>query len=286
VLRLPSAIDTMDSEHSACSVLLEPSILQQVLNFLGPGHYLYASPVSKLWLECYSRVPDCRIPSRDEYHHLESKVCSHSQTLYSAIFSSQSRLRLAHAAGLQFATPRAWRLQRLAGQHADIDTLAVAHQLGLPLSANVVHGCALSGCVSKLEWLYDEQHCRLPHNIAHAAAAGGSNDMLKWVQDSGCHFDKTLCQTAVYGGHLHVLEFLRASGYELDVDTSSAAVCTGNIGVLQWLLEHGCPCDSDLQSQAAGSGSVDMMLYLKEQNLEFTDDTMCCAVEAGDLAMC
>jgi hypothetical protein len=273
---------TMSSDHSACSPLLQPSVLQ-VLNFLGPGHYLFASTVSKLWLECYGRVPDCRVPSHDRYHHIESQACSHSHTLHSAIFSSKSRLRLAHAAGIQFDAVRNWKLQRLAGQHADIGTLAVAHQLGLPLSANVVHGCMLSGSVPKL----NEQHCWLPHNIARAAAAGGSIEMLKWVHESGCNFDKAICDSAVYGGgHIHVLEFLSAHGFELTADVSTAAVNTGNIKVLQWLREQGCPWNSYLQSHAAGSGSIDMILYLKEQGVAFTDDSMCCAVEAVDLVMC
>jgi hypothetical protein len=36
--------------------LLEPGILQRVLSFVGPGHWLFVATVSRLWKELYARV--------------------------------------------------------------------------------------------------------------------------------------------------------------------------------------------------------------------------------------
>ena len=49
---------TQEQKRSAASSnpLFNPSILQIVLSYVGPGHCLFVAPVSKWWFELYFKV--------------------------------------------------------------------------------------------------------------------------------------------------------------------------------------------------------------------------------------
>jgi hypothetical protein len=108
---------------------------------------------------------------------LTRKRVANECTLVSAIFSTVSRVKLADGGGLRVANlgPRA---QYVAGKSASVDTLAVALELGMPCTDDVLCGAAISGSLSKLQWLYTEQHCHFPSDISNWAAMNGSIDAL------------------------------------------------------------------------------------------------------------
>jgi hypothetical protein len=68
----------------------------------------------------------------------------------SAVFEAPSRVRLAHAHGLDCATTA---YERAAGMHADIATVAAAHELGMSYSDAELHASTslllCSSCVRK-----------------------------------------------------------------------------------------------------------------------------------------
>ena len=62
-----------------------------------------------------------------------------------------------------------------------------------------------------------EEHMRLQELVrrmraAASAAAGGHLEMLKWLHDKGCPWDKWATTSAAAGGHLAVLKWLRDKG--------------------------------------------------------------------------
>jgi hypothetical protein len=77
--------------------LSEADILQNMLGYVGPGHWFFLSTVSSLWQRLYSRVAcsrkqkyryDPAFPSAEEF------TCVPQLTLYSSIFASPSRVAL------------------------------------------------------------------------------------------------------------------------------------------------------------------------------------------------
>jgi hypothetical protein len=128
-------------------------------------------------------------------------------TTYSAVFSSPSRLRLAIDNGLRLDDGANWRLHRIAGKSADITTLIVAFELGLPYTDQIMTGVTLSGAVNKLEWLHTEQQRALQDNALHCAAASGSVAMVSWLhKHQNLKLDRQTAIHAVKSKKLSVLQ--------------------------------------------------------------------------------
>jgi hypothetical protein len=259
-------------------VLSNAGLLQQVLSFVGRGQWFFVAAVNSDWYQAYSRVLDgirSTQPSPDQ----QSTV---REIFHSAVFAS--RLRLAHACGLQLDS-KDWRLRRNAGLFAEIPTLAAAQQLGLSLTDAVVRSAAETS-LAKLHWLHTEQNCSLPDDISVHAAKSGSIDMLKWLQQRGCAFDARSCEQAAQAGHLHVLMFLHSQDCHWNTKTCDAAASRGDQPMLQWLRKQGCPWKlSSVCDRAAGSGNVELMKWLR-RGVVFDAVTMRCAAERGQLSMC
>jgi hypothetical protein len=187
----------MDPHCNSASIaslnpLSEAGTLNHVLGFVGSGHWLFCSLVDKLWLQIYQSLQNSS-ESAANYIALYGEHITYS----SSAFSSVSRLQLAADCGLLLAT--GLKLQRNAGRYADIETLALAHELGLPYTARVVRGAAVSGSLLKLKYLHLEQDCTLPDNISWPAAESGSIEVLTWLRQQGCHFDAGTCERAATG---------------------------------------------------------------------------------------
>eukprot|EP00953_Heterococcus_sp_UTEX-ZZ885_P015627 8798-Heterococcus_DN1.PRE.1 len=91
------------------SVIIHPltyGILQLVLDFVGPGNYLFVSLVNKAWNDAYKSVQSVAIPRvcNSAYEKPESITCAPSMTATSAVFAAPARLLLAEAANFQLDT--------------------------------------------------------------------------------------------------------------------------------------------------------------------------------------
>jgi hypothetical protein len=268
------------------SPLDNTGILLQILNILGPGHHLFVSAVSKAWREGYKRVDEVQMNGLNMYCDGESELhtITSQTTLCSSVFSSAASLTLGLQHGLAFENDN---IQRLAGRFADVSTLRVAHELGLPLSYHVVIGAAESGCTLKLQWLHIDKSCELPRSICNYTARTGSIRMLWWLQQHGKAFTIVACMAAAAGAHLHVLRYLRDERCEFGNEVCSAAASHGHLSILQWLHEQGCPWNADeICGDAAESGSIEILLYLRQQGCEYSADTMEGAARSGQLAVC
>jgi hypothetical protein len=117
--------------------LSEPGVLRLILELVGPKEWVFTAAVSPAWATAYREVlAEGADPSPVE---LSTSIC--------AAFSSASRLRWAHDAGMPLSTEEQWT--RL-GEVAVVETLAAAHELFQPCVGAVVHGAAESGCLLKL----------------------------------------------------------------------------------------------------------------------------------------
>jgi hypothetical protein len=274
---------------NAASPLEDAGTLSHVLTILGPGHHLFISAVSKAWRESYKRVASVQMQMTGQpFYQLEEAVqrkITSQMTLCSAVFASDSRVRLAHECGLTFGNATC---QRIAGRIADVVALWTACQLGLELSHAVLSGAAEAASVPKLRWLHTEQDCMLPaEDITYYAARSGSIDTLLWLRDHGCVLNAETCEGAAAGAHVHVIQFLRSERCVWGERVCSAAAKHGHFITLKWLRQKGCSWDAaGICGDAAQSGSIEMLRFLKQQGCEYNTSTFCAAAGKGHLAVC
>jgi hypothetical protein len=141
--------------------------VQHMLSFCS-GQGLFVMLVCKQWRDLFRGEHTSALHTQDTEHSTAAQSEKHVHvhdsrcTTRGAVFASASRLRAAHGFGLRFrAAADSW--QRYVGSCKAIDThtIAVAHELGLPLGAAIVKAAAASADLAKLKWLHVEQGCQL-----------------------------------------------------------------------------------------------------------------------------
>eukprot|EP00953_Heterococcus_sp_UTEX-ZZ885_P021905 12184-Heterococcus_DN1.PRE.2 len=225
-------------------------------------------------------------------------TCGTKTTLYSAAVASPTTVRLALSSGLEIADNK--HLQQSAGLHADMPTLAVLRDLGLPLSYSVTQAVALSGRLEILQYVVDEQWCPKSnllgyyaarsgaaraghlaalqhlrsegcawdaHYIACYAAESGSIELVEWIrQQQGIDINARVMAAAARADQTAMCEHLRSTGCQWDATACTAATKTGAISTLRWLREHGCPwLVRDVLREAADRGFTDALDYVLQQ---------------------
>jgi hypothetical protein len=217
-------------------------ILEQVLGYVGPGHWLFIAEVSKLWQQTYKMVAVVHTPEAQKCLFESGLFRCHAQmTLGQAVFASESRLAWAHHAEL-----RPWRMGYVAGFFADENMLALARELysGLHKSDAMLLGAAASGSTIKMNWLYAQRQLEpLPRGLLCYAASSGSLDMLQLIQsDHALNTEgKLAMRVAAHRGYVHICKHLREAGCAWDTIACSCAVSACQLDTLRWLHENGCP---------------------------------------------
>jgi hypothetical protein len=105
-------------------------------------------------------------------------------------------------------------------------------------------------------------------DVFQNAVYGGYYEVLQWLLDNGCPWNKDSCTAAAESGNLNVLQWLRANGCPWDKDSCTAAAESGHLNVLQWLHENGCPWDGDACTAAAKGRHIEVLkfLYIHDYN--------------------
>jgi hypothetical protein len=268
----------------AIKEILCRGVVQQVLEFLGPGHAVYIATVCKAWQESYSAVEAANVAVVARDGRTISFDCTSHMTFLSLAFTSPAAVRWAHRCGLRL---RATACANIAGRYADISTLAAAHKLGLPWSATLLNSVALWQRLDVLKWLHIDRGVPLPQDITHSAASGGSVVLLQWLATVRCAFDRRTSYYAALAGHMHVLQYLRSRGCRFDKECVDAADEQGDLAMVRWLLQRGCPWSkSEVAHIAAQSGSIALMDWLLNEHHVDVTYIVVSAAEAGQLAMC
>jgi hypothetical protein len=270
------------------SPLRQAGILQQMLDYVGPGHWYFVSTVSKLRKDLYEKVASHRTAAysyENGCFHFFTCICK--MTLYSSIFASPARVGLAHDGGFHYHEEQDYVVQYQAGVHADQETLVTAHELGLQYSPHVLNGALRSGDLSKVMWLHTEQHCVLDprEGICQYAAISGSITVLDWLKQQGVTLDSS--DFAAESGHMHVLQYLHAEGCGKGYHVCHWAARNGDLEMLKWAFEHGYPWFVGFTSDAAESHNIELMAWLIQQpGVQLNAEVMNSAVSVGDMAMC
>jgi hypothetical protein len=297
--------------------LQEVGILQRVLSYVGPGHWFFLSTVSSLWRELYSRVADAKILMlyfphilvEEDYFPPESRYgvyedCRPQMTLYSTVFASPSRVRLAHSCGLDVSTAS---FEHAAGRHADVATLATAHELGMQYSEETMRGAAQCNMLPVIQYLH-AQGCPWDSLVTYIAASNNDFQMLRWAHEHGCPVNnRYIMRAAASSGNIEIAAWLLqqqlgcCDDHAMDsaAEQGHTAMCAfvlenaertplawsafmcesaalhGHADTLRWLREHSCPWDAGyVCGEAAVGGSVDVMIYLQQQGMLASADRL------------
>jgi hypothetical protein len=204
------------TEYDDAHPLHDLGILQRIMDYVGPGNFIFLSPVSMEFAIACMRVPEYRMPNYSRmYKTVTLYDIAAKSTLFSAVFASPATLRHAHACGgLKLEDNESEWVERMAGRCASIETPKVALELGTSFTqcCYVVLGAAESGDIEKLRWLFDEQHCEMPASLCTHAARSGSTAMLAWLKQRGCAFTSCAMSRAMTFGHADLVRFLHAEG--------------------------------------------------------------------------
>jgi hypothetical protein len=257
-----------------------------IFSFVGAGHWWFVAQVSRAWKLSYQNVEDRRM--QGQFNNYEWFTCTANMTLKQAAFSSAACCSLATDSNANSGLcldDSDWRLHRIAGQFSDLDTLHLALERGLPANDLVIRGAAESASLGKVQWLHEIRRSSLPWSMVEWATRGGNLELLTWLTEHGCKFNKHDCAAAAAAaGHEHVLCYLREQGCEWDEETVAAAAECGHLSSVKWLLSVGCLFDApSLCESAARSGSIEMMVYARQQGCELNAT---CMTAKGRLSMC
>jgi hypothetical protein len=243
--------------------LEHPGILDEVLAFVGPGHFAFVGAVSQSFRAGALKVASQERLDYDEDGDDIDVDLLPDMTTHEAIFAAPSRLRWAIKSGFVLKTDD-WRVQHWAGWHADVDVLLMLHgTYGMQWTESTSRGAAESANVNKLRWLLDEQRCPQAEDICDCAAAACDTETLAWLKERGCVFTANTCaRAAVTDDAVSVLEYLRDAGCEWDECTANNAASYGDLKLLQWLQKQGAPWSAGTVCEAANSGHLDTVIWL------------------------
>jgi hypothetical protein len=305
----PSTMATVQDQVNSNTVLVH-----LILDFVGSGHSLYITTISKCWHGCYAKHYATLVLLEGELVGLSG--C----TSYAAALASTARVSMALEFGLDL-----WdhTVQQCAGRYAAIEILLMLKALKLNIASPwISYGAAESHDVPKLRWLREEQQAVFPEDITEKAAAAGSVDALRWLkqQKVACSdteplfmvtgmatgvarlqsgrqmgftektfsFDVMTClQAAGKPGNLAVLRYLHEEGCGWHSSTCGIAAASGDLEQLKWLHQHGAPLDERTATTAASGGSVRIFEWLQQQEkVVFSAATMLAAAEKNHLQLC
>jgi hypothetical protein len=166
--------------------LLAPGVLQIMLSYVGPGHHLFMAPISKSWKDMYAAVNSQQLTVFDERSRDRIITRVPQMTLYSAVFASPARVKLAHDVGLD-CTSKA--CQRTAGKHADVATLAAAYEVGMDYTATTMAAAFHCNRLAVVQFLHG-QGCPWPSGLLDGLAKDGFCELVRWCCEHGCPFER------------------------------------------------------------------------------------------------
>jgi hypothetical protein len=107
--------------------LLQSGTLQRVFSFAGSEHWVFLAAVSSLWRDLYLKFCEKFIEESLTQRRRSSRL---KTTLFSSVFASPSRVKLAHEMGLSCLNYTFFG-KLAAGKYGIVEALSAAHELGM-----------------------------------------------------------------------------------------------------------------------------------------------------------
>jgi hypothetical protein len=277
------------SMSSSSSIALnKPDILKQILDYVGPGHWLFTI-VNSQWVQLYYGVASMEVTGHIAEGRDIKVTCIPQMTLYSSAFASPSRLRLADKqCTIKRSGAAAQRYQYALGRYADIVTLSAAHFSGTVLDAWTLYGVIAADAVPKLQWLCALMMCDPSTELSFDAASSSSFAVLTWLKEQGVKFTTETAVSAARTNQVAVLQYLLAQECPLGAEVCREAAASGSLEALRWAREEECPWEAnEIMIAAASSGSVELTAWVLQQpGVPVYPGVLSAAAKRGHTAVC
>ena len=136
---------------------------------------------------------------------------------------------------------------------------------------------------STLSWALEKCSENTKVRFCARMARNGRLDMLRFLCDEGCPWDRRTCFEAAYYGHLECLKYAHENGCPWDENTCSCAAEEGHLECLQYAHENRCPWDEETCSFAAGNGELECLKYAHENRCPWNEETCTKGAKNGHL---
>jgi hypothetical protein len=269
---------------SSSNPLRNSGILNHILSFAGPGHWLFLGAVSSFWRDVYATLASIQVVGCDANRHERNITCLPQMTLYSSMLSSPARVR--HAVNCGFEWMMSQQFMFAAGRYADISTLMAANALGMAYTATTMSGAARTGALETVQWLYEERFCGLCKEHTIYAAMSGSVQVLCWTREKGVPFTKQSCEFAACYGQLPALQYLRAANCSWDNHhILEHAASSGSLELTAWVKQQiGVVASALAMYAAAGRGHTAVCQYLRSERCAWNDSVCSAAAQGGHVS--
>ena len=119
--------------------------------------------------------------------------------------------------------------------------------------------------------------------LMNESAKKGYLNLMKYIHEIWCNWDKETCSGAAYFGNLDCLRYAHENGCSWDLYTCDYAAGSGNLDCLKYAHENGCSWTSYTCSYAAENGHLDCLKYAHENGCSWTSNTCSNAARNGHL---
>jgi hypothetical protein len=255
--------------------LYHSGTVELICAFVGPGHWAFKAPISKLWLQSYRKVP-----VKYKTRFAQDRRCI-QMTQFECAFASKATLRHALDYGLDWKPKdnhTGYGMFSDIGKYADKEVLSAAFKMGMPKHTYLNNGAAAAGDLVKLKLLCKKMKCPLSKDeIMVSAVKGGSVPLLRFLVKEGCLIDVETLASAARSGSTPVLEYLlEQEDVEGWYGWLDDAACSGHLHVLRWAAAKDTDGtivwnDRELCGSAAQSGSIEMMQFLQEKGANLAE---------------
>jgi hypothetical protein len=125
-----------------------PAFCSAFLSHVGPGHWLFLATVNSLWRDLHARVAAAGLVVN---RHGDTIACVPQMTLYSAVFASPERVKLAHQRNLNNTADS---YQHAAGKYGTWAKRVAARNLGMAFTEYTMFGAAECNQLPVLQLLH------------------------------------------------------------------------------------------------------------------------------------
>ena len=141
---------------------------------------------------------------------------------------------------------------------------------------------AIKGYLNLMIYLH-ENGCSWDKYTCRRAAEKGHLDCLKYARENGCSWNEWICSSAARHGKLDCLKYAHENGCSWDKWTCYYAAENDHLDCLKYAHENGCSWNKYIYKFAALSENLDCLKYAHENGCSWGSDICSYAVKYGNL---
>jgi hypothetical protein len=157
---------------------------------------------------------------------------------------------------------------------------------------DVTNFLAQNGKLDCLQFLHSRDYNILHEEVFTSAVLSRNIDMIKWLYDIGCPFDKKIINKTVTkffnefaSSTPTVYQLLLSWGCEIDPRTCKKAARFGDIEILKIFYAYGCPPDDEIINKAALNGHLHVIVWALGHGCNWSTTTCENAAFGGHLKL-